>query len=100
MELIEQIRAKCIEVNPEKDWRYDTLTDSNEWVKTVHLADVLLAMPVGIHLKTMGEQARIVAYDEEDEHIGLEWWDLKNDDLEKQSPETIEFIGRVLGITS
>ena len=44
--------------------------------RDITLADVLRAMPVGVYLKTMCEEARVVIYDEEGETLGVEWWDL------------------------
>ena len=104
MELIEQIRERCIAANI--DIVHGEVSEctmchaTNTYRRPIRLADVLLAMPLGVHLKTLGEMTRMVAYDEDGELEGLEWWDLTQDDLTKQSPETLAFIGKVLGITS
>lgn len=99
MELIERIREKCVEVNPEKDW-YPTEAGRYTSPEPCRLADVLLAM-------------KVPAKDDEDfvsinqfgnfsltgQHSVL-FWNLREDDLTKQSPETLVFIGKVLGVTS
>lgn len=102
MELIEQIREKCIEVNPE-------IVGTNDGVRfearTIRLADILLVMH-----ENRKEGDLDVAVDRAGEFLmenGLGilgitgiFWRLEHDDLTEQSPQTVALIANVLGITS
>lgn len=99
MTTLERIRQKCIEANPEKNWVKEVVdADGGE----IHpsLSDVLNAL--------LEESRGILSH----EHGGMtphQWrnerwleviyeWNLLQDDLSKQSIETIEFIGKVLDV--
>lgn len=73
----------------------EELSDFEILGRPIGLADVLRAMPIGIHLKTMGDQTRMVAYDEEGNNSGLEWWDLTQP-LSGQSEECHAFLDTIL----
>jgi hypothetical protein len=86
------IRAKCIEANPEKDWTRITVDEP------CRLADVLLAMDSNnVAVKDTGA---ILVRDPETYNFGWEKphpvWNLRTDDLTQQSPETIAFIHSLL----
>lgn len=64
----------------------------------ITLADVLRVIPIGVYMKSLGEQVRFVTYGEEGEELaGIEYWDLTTD-LEGQSEETKAFLSKILGI--
>lgn len=64
--------------------------------RPIQLADVLRAIPIGLHLKSLGEQVRLVK-DDEGSDVELEYWDLTTD-YDSQSDETKRFIGELLGV--
>lgn len=90
--MLEKIRAKVIEANPEgfkphpcvryEDPKYGCEIE----IRPVRLADVLLAT---------SESNRV--FDITALEI-VRLWNLRTDDLEKQSEETLSFIGNVLEI--
>lgn len=85
---IDKIRKACIKANPEKDFSF--LTGD-----FVHLADVLLAMPVGYFVKS--DDGYFMQYTETDYPLCQEcFWNLKENSLELQSEETINFIHELL----
>lgn len=86
-EMKEGIRKACIEANPDGDIRTECLNDGYHY-REVRLADVLLAI-------------KKVGYGSTDEWLGVlghlaDTWNLRADDLESQSPETIEFLNQLL----
>lgn len=102
------IKASCVRANPPQGWRDYDLREASDFIasRTIRLADVLLAMR-----KT--DQSWYVRYDGVffkwekfteggSGHHGIEStyveWNLREDDLEKQSPETIEFLANVLAV--
>ena len=92
---LEAIRAKCIEANPEKATRNESLLLTAPFSgiitrrdDTIRLADVLLAI---------GEYCISAAVILVDRNNAARW-NLREDDLENQSPETIAFLGKVLDI--
>jgi hypothetical protein len=148
MELIEQIREKCVAVNPkilaiepgclvenleeggveivvrtnldmpkpevytDKTWplyqaayRFAEGSHLEGYVyriigRPIRLADVLLAMDEFMHPNA---QMLVTTSGEFDDCVHSTFqakWNLREDDLTKQSPETIAFISKVLGITS
>lgn len=94
------VLATCMKANPDKDWGVEDRTDGM-WKDSCRLADVLLA------IQQIPKTSKLVV----DDH-GVFWdfntlanstlqeksffWDLKNDDLSKQSPETLEFLANLL----
>lgn len=104
MTLIDRIRAKCVEANPaladKCSAKICAECDKKQAVREIRLADVLLAMPPGIYLKTLGEQTRLVVDDRDGPYDRSEatYWDCSRDNLFEQSDETLEFIGKVLNV--
>lgn len=94
---LEKIRAKCIEV------KYDTIGfEHGEWAEkrkeTIRLADVLLTLqPTGYNTYevAVGPEGMTIF---RDTTMGPETflWNLREDDLEKQSEETITFLANLL----
>lgn len=108
---IEQIRAKCIETNPEIRKRPCVLSfngrkeigvpDNNG--PEIRLADVLLAIhakfPTTERFYGIDTEGEFGQFSDTEGMVAMEplvYWDLRNDDLEKQSPETIEFLYNLL----
>lgn len=78
----------------------DTLNNSLNKIigRPITLADVLRAIPVGVYMKSLGEQVRFVSYDADMEaHTGLEYWDLLSD-YDGQTQATRSFIGKLIGV--
>lgn len=124
MDKLKHIREKCIEANPEiKKRRYKTqelllymfeqlehdigvsipsVEDHQKQAKEyaihpIRLADVLLAIgdildETQTYKEKMGDYF-VVGHDEKDEQLK---WNLKDDNLDNQSPETLEFIANLL----
>lgn len=69
--------------------------------RPIRLSDIFVAMKSMNTDQRMAinENGTFMNLSEGSEHWGLCWgsWDLKNDDLEKQSPETIDFLFDLLG---
>lgn len=94
MELVEKIRARCIDANPnivelldEDEADYLDMEPYQEAERPIRLADVLLAISQTdlMHMKAaFGEVAAK--------------WDLAADDLERQTPQELIFIAELLGI--
>lgn len=90
------IKASCVRANPPHGWEDYDLREASDFVaaRTVRLADVLLAM------KSVCLEVRW--FEGSDAFMSLDGdnalWNLREDDLEKQSPETIEFLANVLGV--
>lgn len=107
-DLLEKIRAKCIEVNPGiathrepcqcKDHGLCPFKDHSRIGRPIRLADVLLA----IDFVRPTKQSWFVRYDGMFfENRWNEWgptWNLRQDSLEDQSPEVIAFISSILGV--
>lgn len=95
--ILENIRRKCIEAHLQgvKDSYRAAELSSGYWPR---LADVLLAMPPGTYLKTLGEQVRLVVDDEKTapDVAPITYWNLCADSLDEQSLETLVFINRIL----
>lgn len=103
--LLTRIRAKCIEANPRVcsncQWRETegehALTRIGRTYckkfapRTIHLADVLLAIKM-FSTKTRARRETDVL------RLCCDKWNLHEDDLEKQSPETLQFLGEILGV--
>lgn len=114
--LLEKIRTRCIEANPDGLYSVWVCTECHRIYekaqeesvceecpdgylelkeRPIRLADVLLAMerfaPNVMLIHTSG--TFYVS-----NHRQESAWNLSTDDLEAQSPETIEFIGKVLGV--
>ena len=106
---IEKIREKYIEANPEieKEKEIDNVNINNpegdpmedfsayKYDRPIRLADVLLAISVKdpkIHYGITDDGQFINIFDDS----SFPWWDLKNDNLESQSKETIDFIHELL----
>jgi hypothetical protein len=86
MNKLETIRQKCIEANPDLQYRLEHLIASDTFeVGPIRLADVLLAMHSRDSGWTPKEVMRL-----------LSLWNLREDDLTKQSPETIQFLASLL----
>ena len=102
------IRAKCIEANPEIAEHYTKVrgqvTGTLHHIRTkvgrpIRLADVLLAIGMrprlqvgineGLGVMTTGDGTMLRAT-----------WNLRTDDLTKQSPKTIAFIHSLLSVSS
>lgn len=102
---LQKIREKCIEANPERGWCGDEDCRNHD---TIRLADVLLAIGVmkGYFVEKDGSQhsRELIAINALGHILGAygrilcDGWNLRNDDLEAQSPETVEFIGKVLNV--
>lgn len=105
--MTDPIRAKIIELVPEIAGRNTSVLIPepfggviNHRDSRITLADVLRAMPVGIYMKSLGEQVRLVydeATDDETARIDPEYWDLTTD-YDGQTQEVKEFIGKLLGV--
>lgn len=69
--------------------------------RPIHLADILVAIDVDQKVKSINNLEYL---SNEMEHLWsvakglIHKWNLRQDDLEKQSPETIDFIANVLGV--
>lgn len=105
-DLLTRIREKVIEAVPEIGasipcghhpcaYSYHVITG-----RTIHLADVLLAiewerpLTLGRSIGVNGNEGLFML----NEITGTKTiWNLREDDLEKQAPETQEFIGKLLG---
>lgn len=109
MTTIERIRQKCIEANPEIRGREYVYTGARggKAISTVNspirLADVLLALLATkkwVEVRLASTDFEIGYDDHADENSYTKWvsWSLRNDDLEQQSEECVEFIGRVLNV--
>lgn len=85
-EKLELIRQKCIEANPD-------LGDLavREYYREPRLADVLLTMNIG-EFTTVKE----IQKESSEVHTLALMWNLYEDDLSQQSPETIDFIHQLL----
>jgi hypothetical protein len=109
MELIEQIREKCVAVNPEivernglpETWCRNhggAMRNHSEpctCIGLIRLADVLLALK--------GPQDKWIKNSDKFRSHGwdvVRAWDLTKDDLTQQSEETVEFIAGIMNITS
>ena len=95
---LQLIRQACIEANPGKEWytRWSTAVQ----VHPATLVDVLLAIhavnPYSYFVDIRGDFWKWVNMDVapiRNEHVR---WNLREDDLTKQSPETIDFLYDVL----
>lgn len=96
--MTDPIRAKIIKLVPDVELRRTNRgLPGVLFEPAITLADVLRALPIGIHLKTLGEQTRMIAYDEEGAHEGIEWWDCTTD-YDGQTQEVKEFIGSLLNV--
>lgn len=93
-----RVREKVIASVPEI--RYLNYSTEHQCLRnrfrSIQLADVLRALPIGIYMKTMGDQLRLVF--ENRDGSELEWWDLTKL-LDEQSPETIAFLDSILNTT-
>lgn len=98
---LEAIRQKCIEANQDK---WTRSMQAREF--PIRLADVLLAMHGN---RKSGQLFAVVGngaiyelsggnFKEDADKPALASWNLRQDDLEEQSPETIDFIANVLGV--
>lgn len=93
-ETLQKIRAKCVEANPDREWVRHC--DHGSIVMPVRFVDVLLA--IARHGKSyeveQGADAHFIHL-----KLGNVWvvFDLRQD-LEKQSPETVDEIGKWLGV--
>lgn len=94
-DLLQKIRAKCIEVNPEiVVWSPIVADKKRKAPRPIRLADVLLAMKnVSLEVSWFEGDDSLMRLDGANVR-----WNLREDDLEKQSEETIKFIGSVLGV--
>lgn len=101
---LEAIRRKCIEANPQKVWvetncqifgEARVLHGNEPRRAAIRLADVLNAIRQSDKYVNVNKFGNFVAYD--DAGLGATW-NLFHDDLEQQSPETIDFISSVLGV--
>lgn len=106
-DLLEKIRAKVIEANPEIESRVRWTKVDPQFDGTdkgveerlpapIRLADVLLAMKYDEVISRHGVFGK-------EHHGDVIWeagpkWNLREDDLEKQSEETLAFISKVLNV--
>jgi hypothetical protein len=110
-DLLTPIREKCIDANPEldKSWAHVVVDENGRKISCGHrelgrpirLADVLLAMDYHKpgHKKcvtTGGSFASIASFGPV--YFVESHWNLREDDLEKQSAETLEFLANLLGV--
>ena len=58
--------------------------------------DILRTLPVGMYMKTLGEQVRISSEDDRGP-VDVVYWEL-DQELDRQPNETVLFIARALGI--
>lgn len=105
-DLLTRIREKCIEANPDiqRSTRMHVRLDENDlgkreykkvyWSRPIHLTDVLAAIEQVQPQSISMDAATTLATN----WGGRSKWNLRADDLEKQSPETLEFIGSLLGV--
>lgn len=100
------IKARCVYANPPREFGEYDLREASDFIasRTIRLADVLIAIrkggivdvsPTGIRMDGVWLCGGMV-YDLEEPRRGA--WNLYEDDLGKQSPETIAFIGKLLGV--
>lgn len=112
-DLLEKIRAKVIEANPEIESRIRWTKVDPQFDGTdkgveerlpapIRLADVLLAINRSDQRKQGHEWVISTAGQFCDISRGYRWeavlWNVENDDLEKQSEETLEFLAKVLNV--
>ena len=97
---LEIIRQKCIEANPEP---YKNLVRDNATnFATIRLADVLLAIYTKLAREENIKSERIRGMQQRNRYgalvdVLLDKYDLRKDDLNDQSEETITFIAQLLG---
>lgn len=104
-ENIEVIRRACVAANPEKWEPYCSFDATRKSFEPIRLADVLLAIqeadtPMGIETSIMRSLKRdpnemYLYYRMGDGERILCAWNLR-EDLENQSPETIQFLATLL----
>jgi hypothetical protein len=91
---IKNIRAACTKANPDIEEEFGCSCGSCDYetrVRPIRLADVLLAVENGRSAEMTEEKIRILRYI-------ASIWNLRTDDLEQQSDETVEFISSLLEI--
>jgi len=98
MNTVDEIKKACQKANLDKTWTWGCECDRT-YKDPYTLADVLLAMDKldDEHL-CLSLEGQFMGYYPEtaDMHLTKVWWNLKEDDLEKQSPETIKFLHNLL----
>lgn len=110
-ENIEKIRAACILANSSREWHQEDPYEHGRFKAgidiPVRLADILLAMDFALKTKR-SEFDEEVSMDIEVTSYGMfigdaypweetpAFWNLRNDDLTAQSPETIQFLATLL----
>ena len=100
---LERVRAAVIKAVPEianKPCTHRLMADENgcpfgRHERDITAADVLRAMPEGIHLTTKGDVIKMVAYDEEGKSLRFGWWYLPLP-LHLQSEEALTFLDKTL----
>lgn len=91
----EEIRKKCIEANPGKDWGVGDRTD-DMFVEKVRLADILLAMKAKGQQDLASKPLRIPLPQKEIYYKIILSWNLLDDNLNHATPETIDFLYSIL----
>lgn len=103
MTLLQKIREKCIEANPEKVCPHSA-TCKGPRCSVIRLADVLLAIGNmlvvvdcwgNMYQLSMKLSDKLPKFDKKNPTAR---WNLRRDNLEDQSPETLEFISKVLEV--
>lgn len=100
---LEYIIDKAVKANLPEDWSEYDLTEASDYInsRVIRLADILLAIgKVGMKtphfMMGIGEGGFYLYYDEASEECER-FWDLQNDNIKDQSPETQLFIAKLLG---
>ena len=91
VEKLKTIREKCIAANPAGDIRTECMNDGYDY-REVWLVDILLATDLD-KIKILAERVKPLAGEV---LLIIGKWNLRTDDLEKQSKETIDFIYQLL----
>lgn len=97
-EKLEAIRDACIKANPKRDWMGDD--NGYPYQEPCRLADVLLAIGdqglVSLSVHSAGDFGTASFIWEPIGSMKHMTWNLLNDDLRDQSPETVDFLYQLL----
>jgi hypothetical protein len=98
---LDLIRQRCIEANPGiRQCKKYALGSVEAWDRPIRLADVLLAMPKDALDYSMGgvedKQYVFQADRNPDDDLRIAYWNLREDDLSKQSEQTLTFLAELL----
>jgi len=93
-EKLKAIREKCIVANPILGTLEECAYCRHEFRRHIHLADVLLARIVrkDPEIDMLGGMRAWAGKRENDEWRMIYWWNLRDDDLEHQSGDCINFL--------